>query len=250
MSLTLGRGMVGRPLGDAAVFDPAVLALSGWWRASYAGSPWVSRASAGSSGANGNLAEATNPPATGAAVNGLTPADFDGSNDQLLNANDLHATFLSTSAFHITALVKFNTAGAAAAGAAYGERAVLADDTQGYCNFSHSTRGITLSHYDTATGLWREATVACGTGAWHLAHGWYDGVNLFVQLDSGAPVTGETVATPLPSVAGTVCVGRNYSGTAFVDGDIAEVMIATTNLGSTARTDIKSYVNSRYALAL
>jgi hypothetical protein len=38
----------------AGAADPSSLSLTGWWRASYAGSPWTPSASAGSSGSNGD----------------------------------------------------------------------------------------------------------------------------------------------------------------------------------------------------
>ena len=45
-------------------FDPTSLSLTGFWRASYSGAPWVPTASAGTSGANGNLV--AGPPAANA----------------------------------------------------------------------------------------------------------------------------------------------------------------------------------------
>src|SRR5262245_903161 len=51
------------PAISAVSYDPAILALDGWWRAPYA-DPWTPTASAGASGSNGNLTSSGSP-ATG-----------------------------------------------------------------------------------------------------------------------------------------------------------------------------------------
>ena len=61
---------------SAPAFSIASLPWSGLWYASYAGAPWAARASAGASLANGDLVTNLSDPSTGAAQNGLTPADF------------------------------------------------------------------------------------------------------------------------------------------------------------------------------
>jgi hypothetical protein len=232
----------------AAAFDPATLALSGWWRASYAGSPWVARASAGGSGGNGNLTEATNPPATGTAVNGLTPASFNGTTQIIANANAL-TTFITSTAWSIALLIKPTaTAVARSVGAGYNDPAIISETTQGYWYLTYTTSGVTIGHYDPTAGVWKEANQACSSGSWHLVQAWFDATNISISVDS---VAATNVASTDQGVAGVgpLTLGKAFAA-AYYAGDVADVMVATTNLGATARGNIKSYVNSRYALAL
>lgn len=238
--------MVRPIISGAAVYDPAGLSLTGWWRASYAGSPWTPTASAGSSGSNGNLAEATNPPATGTAVNGLTPADFDGTNDQLSNATAM-STYLSDAAGSIVSLFYADAAGAdVGATAYYGYDALFSDDTNGFLALTFTTAGVTLGCYNGATfdGL----AVACGTGAWHLAQARWNATDIEVRIDSGA---WSTLARTV-SMAGAdgIRVGTNYGQASFLDGKILETMTAQARLSDGNFDDLVSYVNDTYGLAL
>lgn len=235
-------------LGAPAVFDPATLALSAWYRASFAGSPWAPVASAGISGTQGSMTEATNPPATGAALNGLTPADFDGTNDVLSNANSL-STFIGAAAWSIAVLINPTaTAAVRSVGAGYSDPAIIAETTQGYWYLTYTTSGVTVGHYDSVAGVWKEANQACSSGSWHLVQAWFDGVNISISVDS---VAATSVASTNQELAGVgVLKFGDAFGAPFYDGLIAEVMLSLVDLGAPARADIKSYVNSRCALAL
>ena len=234
-----------KPAGST--FDPATLSLTGWWRASYAGSPWTPTASAGSSGSNGNLAEAVDPPATGSAVNGYTPADFV-PNDELSNATTI-STYLSDAAGTIAVLFYADAAGAdVGATAYYGYAALFSDDTNGFLALTFTTAGVTLGCYNGATfdGL----QVACGTGAWHLAQARWSSAsgNIEVRIDSGA---WNTLARTV-SMSGTdgIRVGTNYGQTAFLDGKVLEVLTIRARISDGNSDDLVDYVNARYGLAL
>lgn len=233
-------------------YSPAQEAMTSLWRGAWA-SPEVQTASAGTSGSNGNLTAATGgvTPLFTTLLNGIATATYDGIDDCMLNTSVVHTTLLGTTAFHVYALIDALVAGTAAPGSAYTEAAIICDDGQGWFNFTYSTRGVTLSHYDlNGTGLWREATVACAPGQWHLVHGWYDGANLFVQIDGAAPVTGQTVTAPIGNSGATVATGRSYAAGTFLNGRIAEIGTSKLNLGATFRSKLKSYVNTRYNLTL
>lgn len=235
-------------MAGAAAYSPASESLTGWWRASYAGSPWAAVASAGSSGSNGTFSEATNPPATGAALNSLTPASFDGTNDELRSANTL-PTFTWTAAYSYAVLVKpVATAIALTPAAPYNMPGILNDITQAYWGLVYSTSGVSAYHYDATAGVWKTATQACSSGTWHLVQVWFDGANLSIAVDSvAATTTASTEATQTGT--GAIYLGRSFGG-GFYGCDVAEVIIANTNLGPMARSNIKSYINARYALAL
>lgn len=244
--MKFGFGLGGRAGTQvSSVFDPATLALSGWWRAPYSGSPLVAVASAGGSGSNGNLTEATNPPSAGASLNSLASADFDGTNDVLKNANNI-VTFLSETAWSVSCLFSGDTASARSVGAAYSDRSLLTNEAQGLFYLTFTTGGVTVGHYD---GGFKEVTVACATGGSHLISAWYDGTNLNLSIDGGAASTAAASTAFTNFGGGVLKVGLNYDGSAKFDGRIWDLMTATTNLGSTARSNIKSYINSRYALS-
>lgn len=228
----------------AGVFNPATLTLTAWWRASYAGAPWLATASAGTSGANGSLVAGT-APAVGAAQNLLTPADFDGSTHDLVNAN-LMSTFVTNAAGAGWVLFRADTAAAtAAAGSLLDNPGLVFQDGGGVAfGIAFSDGGVDGILYD---GVPKERTIPCGTGAYHLARWRWNGVIFELGLDSGAMVT-IPAGNMNNAAAGALVVGRNY-GAAFFDGRILEIGLANT-LTDGNFTNVKSYVNSRYALAL
>jgi hypothetical protein len=240
--LTVSGG--GLPAWVGAAFNRATLTLTGWWKGSYGGSPWVGSASAGTSGSR-NLTEATNPPAAGAAQNGLTPADFDGTNDKLSNALTLD-NFITNSAGSVWILFRPDTAGtAAAAFSKHTQRGLLAQDG-GSTTFSvtHSTAGVALSIYDTSQ---KEIEIACGIGAYHLAQVRWGGGNAELRVDNGLWST--TACTGMTGTAGALVVGRNFFNQ-FFDGRILEVGIAASRLDDATFNNIKSAINSDFALSL
>jgi hypothetical protein len=221
----------------ASVFDPATLALTGWWRADYSASPWNGIASASSSGGR-NLTEATNPPTAGTSQNGKVPAAFNGTNSELSNATAM-STMLSASTFTLFALFRATTA--QAAGSPFAEP-LLFGDTGGNVGMTFTTSGVGAFCYGGGTPL----RSACGTGAYHCAMMRLVGGTMGVKVDSNAEAT--ATETNLVTLTGTVRVSRGNSG-GFFDGRILEILVAATDL-TASYTNIKSYFNSRYALAL
>jgi len=228
-----------------AAFDPATLALTGWWRASYSASPWVGTASAGASGTR-DLTEATNPPSVGAAQNGLDPADFDGTNDQMritLTLDD----FVNASAASAWVLFLADTAAAdAPAGQPYNNPAPLSTANSGYFIVGYSDAGVRCATHD---GAYREVTVAASTGAYHLAQVRIDGALLGVRVDSGSWST--TACGAIADLTSNpIFLGTNVDQTKYFDGRILDVGLIDSVLSDVNFDNIKSYVNSRYALSL
>ncbi len=223
-------------------YDPAGLPLTGWWRASYAGSPWTGTASAGSSGSK-NLTEATNPPAAGTAVNGLTPAAFDGTNDRLANATAMSSIFTAAAGTFVV-IAKTNAAAAPAAGP-YDDPTFFSDPAIGAVGLGWNTSGVRAFLTD---GSYKTATIAQGTGSWFMACMRWDSANLSLDINGGA--TTNVAAGAISNVTGTLRIGANYAAAAFLNGSILEVMTAASKLTDTDRNNIKSYFNARYALSL
>lgn len=245
MNLGLGLGLTSFAGGSAPAFNPATLSLTGWWRASFSASPWVGTASAGSSGSR-NISEATNPPAAGAALNGLTPADFDGTNDKLASA--IAADQFVTATAGMCAVLFNADAAAADAGAAlaYLNPSFIGHNVTAEIYFTFSSSGVRLGSYNGVDQ--NSLAVACGTAAWHLAVATWNGTTLSLSVDGGAFST--LARTVSLSAAGAILTGCNYNSTAFFNGRIAELMTGAFTATAGDVANLKSYVNARYALAL
>lgn len=233
---------------SAAGFDPATLSLTGWWRGSYTGSPWVGTASAGSSGSR-DVSEATNPPSVGSAQNGFTPADFDGTNDQLVAALGCNS-FFTDSAGGGWILAKANSAAAdPGAGSRYDAPGLLVESGAGTTfGVNYSTAGVSIDAYDGAS--WVERAVAMSTGAYHLIFFRWNTSVLELGVDSGA--MSSTAFTGIDTLAGgnALVLGRNYNSVAVFDGDILDAGTFNTFPSDTDRANVRTYVNARYALSL
>ncbi len=226
---------------SSAVFDPATLSLTGWWRANYGGAPWTPTASAGSSGGNGNLIAGT-APGTGTAQNGKTPADFNGTTHRLVSATAT-TSFVSQAAGTIVAVFLSDTANAQSAG--YDDPTVL---TNGNVEFAmtFTSAGVSALAYD---GGYRVVNATCGTGAYHIAMARWNSSIVGVTVDSGAEQT--LSAGALASLtADTLICGSNYASGAFFDGRLLDLMVTNTALTAANFTNIKAYANSRYGLSL
>ncbi len=224
-----------------AVFDPATLSLTGWWRASFGGAPWTPTASAGTSGAHGNLIAGT-APGVGTAQNTLTPADFNGTTHRLVSATAT-TSFVSQAAGTIVAVFLSDSAVAQSAG--YDDPTIL---TNGNAEFAlrFTSSGAGAMVYD---GGYKLVNAACGTGAYHIAMARWNSTIVGVTVDSGAEVTLSAGALATLT-ADTLIVGTNYASGAFFDGRLLDLMVANTALTATDFGHIKSYANSRYALSL
>lgn len=228
---------------SAAVFDPATLSLDGWWRASYSGSPWTPTASAGTSGSNGNIITLGTAPGTGSAVNGLTPADFNGTT-QSLQLDTASTTDILANA-SMTMIVLANADASTAAASDFYDDPGFVMDAGGNAGLVFTSSGVRAGVFAASTG--QTTHIAQSTGAWFMAAMRYDGTNVKCRVNS-------TDATPVakgsPTMSANTVFGRNYAGAKFFDGKVLEIMTAKTALSDADLTNIKSYFNSRYGLSL
>lgn len=241
-SLVVGNGLV-VPSAAVAGFDPASLSLTGWWRASFAGSPWVGTASAGGSGSR-DLTESTNQPATGSAVNGLTPADFDGTNDRLANGTAI-STLLTASAWSAWALVYVDTIGSPP-NFTLGS---IVCDTGGYWCIGTWTNSGTKAFVGQWDGGPKGAEAALSVGEWQLLQAKFDGSTLSIRVNGGTP--GTSPCGNIQVANGTLVLGRNYTSAQFFDGKVLEVgLLGGSALSTPDEDQILSYCRDRYGLSL
>jgi hypothetical protein len=226
---------------SGVVFNPGELVLPGWWRASYAGSPWVGTASAGGS-AGQNLTEATNPPGTGAAVNGFVPADFDGTNDELTGA--ACSTFITTTNYGGWALVFIdaintdNTANLMLNDAICGTTG-----TAEWGVYLRST-GPVVGVATASTTSFVETPIALNT--WQLVQFKGNGTNNFIRVNNGSWLNGP--GSTIASLAAALNVGDLAGG--FLDGKILDLALLPVALTDARFNQVLSYCRARYGLAL
>lgn len=232
-------------------FDAAALQLTGWWRASYAGSPWLGSPSTGSSGLR-NLTQATNPPSTAAAVNGFVPADFDGTND-FLTTGLLTSDFVTASAGSIAALVNIDaiSTSVAVGGVAWYNDAII-NDAGGYVGIVLGGASSNEAQAYVFDGVWfKAAGVTVTLGAWQFLQMRWDGSRVEIRLNNGSWNT--ATAGPIELMGGEVRVGISAGappGGQFFDGKMLELMTIDRYLGTNDFDRIRGYVNARYALSV
>lgn len=229
--------------GGLPPFDVTTLTAEGLWRGSYSASPWVGTASAGGSGSR-DLTEATNPPSAGTAVNGFTPAVFDGSNDQLGNA--LLSDLMTASAYFWWALF-YSTAsgGSNAIAAGPNSNPCLWVDSGGWsgCTFRNGT-GLEYvqAWHASAPGTWLGNEHAISLNAWNLLCVRYDGTNIRSRLNAGSA-----------SVAAAASVGAlngmqvgHYNGSARFTGRLMELGFIAGAESDARFDDVLSSARGRY----
>lgn len=208
----------------AWVFDPASLALSGYFKG-YLSSPWAGTASAGTSGANS--ASSATPPLT-SSQDGNSTALLNGSSQYLGGAAGDMSTYVSASGFLMGALVRATSLVAdPGAGLRYGATPIFGDSTT-FINMGLTTTGPVICGYD---GAYKDniATVSNPVNTWIAVFAWRDSSNLFVQANNGTPVS--VACGAIQSLTGSMQIGRRAA--TYFTGQIAEVVSATSNQGST-----------------
>lgn len=218
--------------GGGSPFDPATLSsLTGWWK-SFGGSPWTPTESAGSSGANGNLSEATNPPTVSGAA-----ASFDGVNDKLVAAGT-EATRFSAGAGAIIILYQASST-AAANGQPLDDEALMSGAGGFFCVTVNNTGARAMLH----SGGQKKVQLTDGSTGKHAMQVRWDGTNLEARIDKGA--WSSTACGNMGNLTSAINIGCNYSATAFFHGSIFEIMTANTALTD---SNLNNIVGSYFGL--
>jgi len=243
VSFSFGFGAGRRASKAAATYDPAVLSLTGWWRASYDGSgTWSGTASAGSSGTHG-LLEIINKPAAGTAVNGRTPATFDGVNDFL--GGSAFSTYATGTAYGGWALIKIASISTNnAAPSLYDNVTVWSNGAYGGLVL-RSNNTVTLFHFD---GGQQGVAASFTTSAWQLVQWKYDGTNGKIRVNAGS--WSSTAMGTLADLTSTFYLSKRYDGTADFGGDVLDVGLIDSAPSDATFDNILLYARSYHALAL
>lgn len=233
---------------SSPAYDPAVLSLTGWWRAGDydAGTgTWTGTASAGGSGAR-NLTGATNRPAAGAALNTHDTVEFVRANSDMLTGAAWTNLFAVSAYSGWVLLYAYpwltNNANPNLTDG-------LLSETSGTWGIGGRTTGpaVTMQHDD---GAQKRAASNMSTGAWHLIQFRHSTANGFIEIriDNGAWVT--TAAGDAGAGTGNFQIGCEYVASLFYDGLIADIGTTNSRLDDTTFDNIRAYANDRYAVAV
>lgn len=227
--------------GAAPPFDPATLPLSLWTRGSYGGAPWDSLPSAGASDTNPLIAGVA--AAVGGAVNGFTPADFNGTSHYLVGT-DTTATMIGGTAWTLFALVNFDTL---AVDSGVSANPPVYSDDQALVGVEFSDAQSRIWQFNAASSPFNATTSALVAGTWTMVNARWTGSNIQIGLNAAWGAT--TAIASLAAATGAAWFGRNFN-TAYADAKFMEIMVAASSLSDTDTTNVKGYWNSRYALSL
>lgn len=225
----------------AAPFAPSDIAgLKGWWKAdalalsdSAAVNPWTD-----SSGGGFDLALYVSAPIFKTSiVNGKPVVRFDGASNALETTADS-----IPSSYTVFAVAKAASISAAAHsivtfGSTSFSNVILRRDTA-TLNFYQLTAPATYANVAEASGI--------ASGTWNYFTANWDGAN--IHLWRNGTLKGTSVATTIQTTGSHLGVGFDYQSGAYWDGDIAEVLVYDSALGTTDRQNVEAYLAAKYGL--
>lgn len=235
---------------SAGAFDLTTLAWDGFYLAdgsNYNGSPWTPTATAGTSGSNGNIVTFGTAPSNGTAVNGKTPATFNGSTQALALDTASSTDMWTASAMTLVILAKAS-ASTAAATDFYDDPGLISDGT-GNAALVFTASGVRAGVFNASSG--QTTHIAQSTGAWFMAAMRYDNTNVYCRVASGGSTTDATpVAKAAPSIGANTFFGRNYAGAKLFAGDVLFFGLAKTVFSDADLVNVESGLNSYFGLSL
>lgn len=234
MGLGLHIGNQGAGGGGITPVDETTLAASGLWLGSFSGSPWSGTASAGASSGR-NLSTLGTLPGTGSAVDGVTPATFNGTNQALTDGVNTAENYITTTAYTVSLLLKPT---AAAADTTVYNNPGLVTETGGNWGIVYSDAGVRVYH-QSAT----EATAALATGSWAQVDVVFSAGTLEIWVNRVLIDTQTAVATGSVTAA-AFRVARNF-GTAHFTGEMMRVFVS---LAAQSEADLDGVYAYRKAL--
>lgn len=228
------------------IFDPASLDLTGWWRASYTGLPWEPAASAGSSGTVGDITSASVDPSVGSAVNGLTPADFDGADDAAYQTiSETLDTLFNASSYSGWALVWADTVSTDSTNPYSNDTVVGTTTTSFWSIYLRSSNKVGVMNYDAA---WLKAETHFSAGEWQLVQWKHTGTDIKIRVNNGPWVS--TSAGSLDDLTFRLKLGTNWDTSQFFDGKLLELATSDAVLSDDDFDGVLEYARDRYDLTL
>lgn len=232
-------------------FSMSALAWEHWHKAddyNAATGTWAGTASAGGSGAR-SLTQSTsgNRPSAGTAVNGHTPALFDGTNDSLVfDGTATTVAAVGASCFMaVVDLTKLPYSGVTS-GAWYDNPAIFGGGSIYYACTVDANGRVYFGHWNT-NGEYKVISAYAPSGRCCIVGG-YDGANLYLEVNGVA-------ATPVASVNGSYAgsnlrMGVDRTDARWFTGSVLEVAIGKFAYTPTLAASILAYAKTRYSSTL
>lgn len=228
----MGAGGVTRR--GASSFDPATLAPDGWWEASYGGSPMLPRAPGDTHGSLAGNA------LVGAAVNGFTPANYEGANRALIS-QQASSNFVSVAGLTLICLFRWSLPLATDQIAWYSEPMIGGGDG-GDFGMSISVSGVRGGN-GAAVNTPR---VALASGVWAMAALRVTGGNVLVRVSQPSGTTDVSGAVSITTIDSFLKFGRNWNDTVLFQGDFLSHLAFKRALSNAELTSMLSFYNARY----
>ncbi len=216
--LTSGTSGNGLFTYTAAGTNPSTLPLRLFTTPNYGGTPWLGSASAGISGNASFGFKAGVAPSVGAAVNGMAPADFNGTTQYLTTSGTSQVTpFLATgpsSRWVGTIWFVFKTRTAAAPSGFGLSDVALFNGSSG----SISMGVINSGGFGAGFGFVAPSMVACSLNNWHFGCVRLNGTDMFINVDGAAKSTFLNKFSAATDLAFNL--GTTFNATTKYDGSV------------------------------
>lgn len=174
----------------------------------------------------------------------LSDVDTASSNLCLANAHEFDSFYTAT-AYSVSGVIAADSVGAHTVNGAYLDTPIFCNEAQGTVYGTLTSSGICIGHYDAVS--FKEILGTCpADGLPHTFHAWLAGgfLHLIVDGVTSTPVAAGDVA--FMAGFGVLTVGKNYDGSAYLDGRIWSLRVSDIDIGSTARTNLEAYYQARY----
>ncbi len=240
-------------------FDPSTLTATELLKASFTALPWIGTASAGTSGSEEQATKSGNNPTAGAAVNGFTPAVYDGTGGSQQNSEaatnpggssiDI-ASIISATAYTVMFMVYVDSAAAYVSGTTYQNATILAGDARFGIYFATVAGAgqVGVYHYN---GSFPDVKVPLSFGAWHFVCVRWDSTSGNVQIDvDSTPGTPTALASfaALSGVPATTGFHAFNSGTSY-KFRLMERVILQSKVSDSTRDSYKGYLNGKFGMS-
>ncbi len=224
---------------------PVQRSLTAWLPASYSGTPWVGKQSAGGS-LNRNWSEATNPATVHATpLNGFTVASFNGTNKWLSNLVTTANTLLGTTNFGIAMTVWIDSINPSSSDTAL---EILAGHNSYRSIGTRLVGGLPKVTFSVFTSSYIKVDAPIVTGAWNHIQARHTGTQISIRVNGGA------WATPVNCGAAAgdeqIWIGKAANATSFFAGRAAEFQLRNATWTDAEGDDILAYSRARYRLPL
>lgn len=245
----LGFGFGNRAKGAPAIFDPATQSWDGWFRGNYTGSPWNGTASLGTSGSR-SVSEATNPATAGTAVNGKTPASFNGTNKKLTDAGNI-SQYVTPSEGVLAALV-FTPSITGGTAAGYDNPTICCDLAGGNLglHLGSATNDKFVAYlYDAVNGAMK-AELPISLSTWTFVQFRWKASTPVAEARINGGIWTSLSGPAFTGINGTLAslfaMGRNYSQALWMNGDVLEFFASKTLKSDLELDNVRSYLNATY----